>query len=82
MKLKSVGYYILDGYLYWKDPGGILLNCLLEIEVKEKINEFHKHDCGGHLFWKTTVHKNLRDRFYWPTLLSDVYKEVATCNEC
>ena len=30
MKLKFAKYYIFDGYLYWKDPGGILLNCLLE----------------------------------------------------
>ena len=30
VKLKSARYCILDGYLYWKDPGGILLNCLLQ----------------------------------------------------
>ena len=30
MKLKSAKYCILNGYLYWKDLGGILLNCLLE----------------------------------------------------
>ena len=82
IKLKSSRYCILNGYLYWKDPGGVLLNCLLETEVKEKINEFHKKDCGGHLYWKTTTHKLLRAGFYWPTLFSDVYKEVATCHQC
>ena len=50
MKLKSSRYCIINGFLYWKDPRGVLLNCLLEIEVREKINEFHKKDCGGHLF--------------------------------
>ena len=30
VKIKSSKYCILDGYLYWRDPGGILLNCLLE----------------------------------------------------
>ena len=30
VKLKYVKFYILNGYLYWKDPGGVLLNCLLE----------------------------------------------------
>ena len=55
---------------------------MLETEVKEKINEFHKKDCGGHLFWKTTTYKILRDGFYWPTLFKDVYKEVSTCHEC
>ena len=60
VKLRSSRYCILNGYLYWKDPGGVLLICLLETEVKEKINEFHKRDCGGHLYWKTTVHKFLK----------------------
>lgn len=32
VKLRSSRYCILNGYLYWKDPGGILLNCLLETE--------------------------------------------------
>ena len=59
-----------------------MLNCLLEIEVKDKINEFHKKYCGGHLLWKTTAYKILRFGFYCPTLFSDVYKEVSTCHEC
>lgn len=34
VKLKVVKLCILNGFLYWKDPGGILLNCLLEDEAK------------------------------------------------
>ena len=49
-KLKAAMFCILNGYLYWKDPRGILLNCLLEKEAKEKMQEFHKGDCGGHLY--------------------------------
>ena len=30
IKLKSYRYCIINGNLYWKDPGGILLNYLLE----------------------------------------------------
>lgn len=82
VKLNFARYYILNGHLYWKDPDGILLNFLLEIEVREKINEFHKKYCGGHLFWKTTAYKILRAGFYWPTLFIDVYKEVSSCYEC
>ena len=47
----------------------------------EKINEFHKKACGGHLFWKTTTYKILRAGLYWTTLFLDVYKEVSTCHE-
>ena len=33
VKLKSSRYCIINGFLYWKDPRGILLNCLLETKV-------------------------------------------------
>ena len=82
VKLKSSRYYIINGFLYWKDPRGVLLNYLLEAKVMEKMNEFHKKDCGGHLLWKTTTYKILRVGFYWPTLFPDVYKETSTCHEC
>ena len=50
LKLKAVKFCIIDKYLYWKDLGGVLLNYLLEDEAKEKIDEFHKRDCAGHLY--------------------------------
>ena len=78
VKLMSSRYCIINGFLYCKDPGGIILNYLLETEVRAKINEFHKKDCGGHLYWKTTTYKLLRAGFYWPTLFSDGYKEIST----
>ena len=59
-----------------------MLNFLLEEEAKRKIKEFHRGDCGGHLYWRTTNHKILRAGFYWPTLFPDTYKEVSTCHEC
>ena len=34
VKLKAAKFCIIDKYLYWKDPGGVLLNCLLEKEAK------------------------------------------------
>ena len=64
VKLKSSKYCRINGFLYWKDPRGILLKCLLETKVRDKINVFHKKDCGGHLFWKTTTYKILRVGFY------------------
>jgi hypothetical protein len=82
LKLKAVKFCILDNSLYWKDPGGILLSCLLENDAKRAIEEFHKGDCGGHHYWKTTMHKILRVGYYWPTIFADVYKEVSSCHEC
>ena len=33
LKLKALKFCILEGNLYWKDPRGILLNCLLKDEA-------------------------------------------------
>jgi hypothetical protein len=82
LKLKVVKFCVLDNSLYWKDPRGILLSCLLEDDVKWAIQEFHRGDCGGHHYWKTTAHKILRAGYYWPTIFADVYKEVSSCHEC
>eukprot|EP00253_Pinus_taeda_P032705 PITA_32705 len=71
LKLKAAKFCIIKSALYWKDPGGVLLNCLVEEEAKTTVNDFHKGDCGGHLFWKTTANKILRVGFYWPSLFSD-----------
>ena len=30
VKLKSTKFFIINPYIYWKDLGGVLLNCLLE----------------------------------------------------
>eukprot|EP00253_Pinus_taeda_P015354 PITA_15354 len=35
LKLKAVKFCILNSALYWKDPGGVLLNCLVEKEAKK-----------------------------------------------
>ena len=50
LKLKASKYCIMDNALYWKGPGGVLLNCLTKDESKEVINDFHKGDCGDHLY--------------------------------
>ena len=50
VKLKSTKFCIINGCLYWKDPGGVLLYCLLENEAHIKIKEFHQGDFEGHLY--------------------------------
>ena len=82
LKLKAANFFILNFALYWKDPGGVLLNCLVEEEAKKVMEDFHKGDYGGHLFWKTTANKILRAGYYWSKLFVDVYKTVKSCHEC
>ena len=64
MKLKAAKLCIIYQHLYWKDPCGVLLNCLLENEAQQIAKEFHEGDCGGHHSWKVTANKILRAVFY------------------
>jgi hypothetical protein len=82
LKLKALKFFILEGNLYWKDTGGILLNCLLKDEADKVLQDFHAGDYGGHLSWKTIANKILRDGFYWPALFVDVHHRVTSCHKC
>lgn len=82
LKLKATKFCISNFALYWKDPGGVLLNCLVEEEAKKVMEDFHKGDCRGHHFWKTMANKILRAGYYWPTLFADVYKTVRSYHKC
>ena len=72
----------MDGNLYWKDPIGVLLKCIDEIESQRIMTEVHAGVCGGHLYWKATANRILRAGYYWPTLFSDVFSKVRACIEC
>eukprot|EP00253_Pinus_taeda_P020923 PITA_20923 len=82
LKLKVAKFCILNLALYWKELGGVLLNCLVEKEAKKVMEDYHQGDCGGHLFWKSTANKTLRVGYYWPTLFANVYKMVKRCHKC
>jgi hypothetical protein len=81
LKMKELKFCILEGNLYWKDPGGILLNCLLKDEFDKVLQEFHAGDCGGHLSWRNTTNNIIRANFYWPTLFADVHHRVILCHK-
>eukprot|EP00253_Pinus_taeda_P023544 PITA_23544 len=46
------------------------------------MHRFHSSICGGHHYWKTTTHRILRAGYYWPTLFSDVWSFVRSCDKC
>jgi hypothetical protein len=82
IKLKALKFCILERNLYWKDPGGVFLNCLLKDEAHKVLQDFHAGDCGGNLSWKTTTNKIMRVGFYWPTLFADIHQKVTSCHRC
>jgi len=82
LKLKAINFCINDNLLFWKNPIGLLLRCVNQEEAAKVMIEFHNSECGGHHYWKTTAHKILRSGYYWPSLFSDVYEFVKTCDKC
>eukprot|EP00253_Pinus_taeda_P031853 PITA_31853 len=82
IKLRAAKYCILENLLYWRDPSGILLRCLDKEQSMEVMHQFHSSINGGHQYWKTTTHKILRARYYYPTLFSDVFLFVKSCDRC
>jgi hypothetical protein len=66
LKLQAIKYCIMNENIYWKDPLGIFLNCIVEDETAGIIDEFHKGICGGHHAWRATAYKILRVGYYWP----------------
>ena len=57
-------FCIIENGLFWKDHGGILLNCFLKEEADKVLEEFHAGNCGGHLYWNTNTYKILRASSY------------------
>jgi hypothetical protein len=82
LKLHAVRYCISEGKLFWKDPLGFLLVCLVETETEKVISEFHERVCGGHHAWRATTSKILRAGYYWPKLFLDVNAKVRACDPC
>jgi len=80
--MKASKFCILDNALFWKNHECILLSFLIKEEANKVLKEFHVGDCSGHMYWKSTLDKILRARFYWPTLFADVKKFVTACHKC
>jgi hypothetical protein len=54
LKLKALKFFILEGNLYWKDPGGILLNYFLKDEDDTSIIGF---SCRR-LWWSSKIEEH------------------------
>lgn len=48
LKLKANSFCIKDSQLFWKDPLGVLLRCVMKEEYVKVMTEFHDSICGGH----------------------------------
>jgi hypothetical protein len=68
--------------IYWKDPLGIFLNCIIEDDTVGIIDEFQKGICGGHHALRATSYKISRTTYYWPKIFSKENEKARACMEC
>jgi hypothetical protein len=68
LRLKSSKHVLTRDGLGWKNPNGIILRCVDNIESKKLMDEFHGGFFGGHFAAKTTTHKILRAGYCWPVI--------------
>jgi hypothetical protein len=78
LRLKATKYCIIQDGLGWRNPDGVILRCVDELESKRLLVDFHSGFYGGH-FTATTAHKILGASYYWSTIFSDVHKMVKGC---
>jgi hypothetical protein len=82
LNIKSIRYCLIDQYMYWKDPMGVILRCLDPQEAQRIMFDFHDSLRGGHHFWRTAAYKILRARYFWPSLFIDVSVKIRACVKC
>jgi len=48
LRLKFYKYCIIQDGFGWRNPDGVILRCVNELESKRLMIEFHSGFCGGH----------------------------------
>jgi hypothetical protein len=73
---------LIVGNLYKLGEDGILRRCVLEHERLIILEEEHDGIVGGYYTLKSTTHKILCARIWWPTLHKDAKEYFHSCNIC
>jgi hypothetical protein len=82
MQQRAKDYQIVRNKLYKTSILGPFLRCISKIEGQEILQEVHAVICGGRIGARALAVKVLRQGFYWPTMIDDAAKLVATCEAC
>jgi hypothetical protein len=59
-----------------------LIRCISKAEGQQLLSEIHTGICGGYIGVRALVAKVLRQCFYWPVVINDAVKLIATCKTC
>ena len=82
LKFQASRFMLIKDVLYKKGFLQPYLRCLNREEVDYIMREVHEGICGNHSGARSLVHKLIRARYYWPTILKDAQAYVKACNKC
>jgi hypothetical protein len=69
----------IDNDLYKTSVSSPVLRCVSKTQGKELLLEIHAGIYRGHIGTGALAAKVLRQGFYWPAIIDDATKLVATC---
>jgi hypothetical protein len=82
MQQRVNAYQVIRDELYKTSVIGPLFGCLSKATYSELLAEIHLGVCGDHIGSRALTAKVLMQGFYWPSIIDDTLKVVATCEAC
>jgi hypothetical protein len=73
-------YLIKNNKLYIRRKDKIL-RIIPRYELEEIMRLYHDHETAAH-FGKETTYDKVKNKYYWPTMKTDVEIYVKTCDQC
>ena len=82
LKFQASRFVLIKDVLYKRGFSRLYLRCLSCEEADYVMREVHEGICGNHSGARSLVHKMIRARYYWPTMLKDAQASLKTCDKC
>jgi hypothetical protein len=65
--------------MYKTSVSGPILQCISKAEGQELPSKIYAGVCGGHIGAGALAAKVIRQGFYWPAVMDEAARPVATC---
>ena len=82
LKVQASRFVLIRDVLYKRGFSRPYLRCLSHDEADYVMREVHEGICRNHSGARSLVHKLIRARYYWPTMLKDAQAYVKACDKC
>ena len=82
LKFQASRFVLIKDVLFKRGFSQLYLWCLSHEEVDYVMREAHEGICRNHSGAQSLVHKLIRARYYWPSMLKDAQAYVKACDKC